>query len=171
MIHKRASVSEDATLGKGCKIWQYASIIRHATLGDGCTVAANAIVDGATLGARCSVGHGAGIHPGAHLGDDVFVGPGAVLCNDAWPRTHKRGFDAFARSVTVENGASIGANAVVLPGVRIGVGAMIAAGSVVSRDVPHRMLHLASGQMQPITDEEERVRYRSSRGAKARAVA
>jgi UDP-2-acetamido-3-amino-2,3-dideoxy-glucuronate N-acetyltransferase len=171
MIHKRASVSEDAKLGKGCKVWQYASVIRHAELGENCTVAANAIVDGATLGSRCIVGHGAGIHPGAHLGDDVFVGPGAVLCNDAWPRTHKRGFDAFARSVTVENGASIGANAVILPGVRIGVGAMIAAGSIVSKDVPHRMLHYPNGAMQPITDEEDRVSKRSTRRGPARAAA
>lgn len=165
MIHKKAEV-RDSTLGDGCNVWQYASVIRGAVIGADCTIAANAIVDNARIGDRCLIGHGAGVHPGAHLGDEVFVGPGATICNDAWPRAHKRGFDPSQRSVTIENGASVGANAVVLPGVRIGAGAMVAAGSVVARDVPPLHIHGPSGAVAPIGDEEARCAARSKREAK-----
>ena len=171
MISKKAHVTADTQIGANVNVWQFASVIRGAVIGADCTIAANAIVDGAKIGARCIVGHGAGIHPGAFLGDDVFVGPGAVLCNDAWPRTHKRGFDPSAQSVTVEDGASIGAGAVVLPGVRIGSGAMVAAGAVVTRDVPAKVLYTASGVVAAIVDEEERTATRSRRRSKVRAAA
>lgn len=163
MIHKKAHV-EGAKVGEGTKVWQFASVVRGAVIGQNCTIAANAIVDGSSLGDRCLVGHGAGIHPGAQIGNDVFIGPGAVICNDAWPRAHKRGFDAQALSVVIEDGASIGAQAVILPGVAIRAGAMVAAGAVASRDVPARHLLLANGQMSLIVDEEERVAKRSRRG-------
>ena len=169
-LYPKAEVHKDCTIGKGTKIWQFASVIRGARIGVDCTVSANAIVDSATVGDRCLVGHGASIHPGAQLGNDVFVGPGAVLCNDAWPRAHKRGFDAQAVSVIVEDGASIGAQAVILPGVRIGQGAMVAAGVVVAKDVPARHLALPNGFMAAITDEELRCANRSKRG-KVRAAA
>lgn len=164
MISKKAHVA-DSKVGQGTSVWQFASVIRGAEVGEDCTIAANATVDGAHVGDRCLIGHGAGIHPGAWLGDEVFVGPGAVLCNDAWPRAHKRGFDAAQRSVTVENGASIGACAVVLPGVRIGARAMVAAGVTVTRDVPPGYLCGPNGLTQ-ITDEEERCDKRSRRALK-----
>lgn len=165
MISKKAHVS-DAVIGERTSVWQFASVIRGAVLGEGCTVAANAIVDGARIGDRCLIGHGAGVHPGAYVGDGVFIGPGAVLCNDAWPRAHKRGFDPTQRSVTVESGASIGACAVVLPGVRIGAGAMVAAGVTVTRDVPPGYLCGPGCALSPITDEEARCERRSQRGVR-----
>ena len=136
MIHKKAHV-QASTLGDGCFVWQFASVIRGAVLGNNVTVASCAIVDGARVGDNCIIGHGASVHPGVLLEADVFVGPGAVLCNDSWPRTHKRGWHVpDTPMVIVRRGASIGANATVLPGVIIGEGAMVAAGIEVRADVP-----------------------------------
>lgn len=170
MISKKAHVAPDAKIGADTSVWQFASVIRGAVIGEGCVIASNAIVDGAEIGDRCLIGHGAGVHPGALIGDEVFIGPGAVLCNDAWPRAHKRGFDAAQRSVTVENGASIGACAVVLPGVRIGARAMVAAGVTVTRDVPPNHLCGPNGAVSPITDEEARCEKRSRRALKRMAA-
>ena len=100
--------------------------------------------------------------PGFVIGDDVFIGPNVTLCNDAWPRAHKVGYDAESLAtrptVVVHQGASIGANAVILAGVTIGRNAMIAAGSVVHADVPDSMLWVNSGY-RAFSGDEERMRY------------
>lgn len=161
MIHKKAEV-KDAKLGDGCKVWQFASVIRGAELGDNVTVASCAIVDGAKVGAGSIICHGASVHPGVSLGQNVFVGPGTTLCNDSWPRTNKHGWSPpEAPVIVVRDGASIGANCVVLPGVTIGEGAMIAAGATVTRDVEPWHLLGPSGAQAPIGRDElkQRVRY------------
>lgn len=140
-IHQKAHIDvKSVSVGTGTKIWQFASLIRGADVGEYCVIGACAIVDGAKVGDRCLIGHGASIHPSASIGNDVFVGPGAVFCNDVWPSTSKEGFDVSAlhsrTTIIVEDGASIGANAVILPGVRIGAGAIVAAGMVCDEDVP-----------------------------------
>jgi UDP-2-acetamido-3-amino-2,3-dideoxy-glucuronate N-acetyltransferase len=160
MIHKKAEV-KDSKLGDGCKVWQFASVIRGAELGDNVTVASCAIVDGAKVGADSIICHGASVHPGAVLGREVFVGPGVTICNDSWPRAHKRGWAIPERPVViVEDGASIGANCVVLPGVRIGAGAMIAAGVTVTRDVIAGHLMGPTGAQAPIGPDPNKVRMR-----------
>lgn len=158
LIHPMAQIDADVELGEGVRVWQFASVIRKAWLGDGCNVASCAIVDGAVLGAGCLVGHGASVHPGCLAQDKVFIGPGAVICNDRWPRADKEGFDVRALldheliGVRLEEGCSIGANAVVLPGVRIGRGAMVAAGAVVSAEVPPGFLWTRLGDLVSIRE-------------------
>ena len=144
-----------------CKVWPYAQVIRGAVLGENCSIGSCAIVDGATLGNRVSVGHGAQVHPGTKIGNDVFVGPGVVICNDAWPRTHKRGWHMPERpTVIIEDGASIGANATILPGVIIGAGAMVGAGVTVTKDVPAHHMMAWSNVPVPIGDDAKKVRMR-----------
>jgi UDP-2-acetamido-3-amino-2,3-dideoxy-glucuronate N-acetyltransferase len=141
MIDHRAHVDDDTELGEGTKVWQFASVIRGAVLGRHCVVGACANIDGAKLGNACRIGHGASLHPGLHAGDEVFFGPGAIVCNDPWPRVRATDFDlkklldGFV-CVRIGNQASIGAGAIVLPGRTIGDGAMISAGAVVEADVP-----------------------------------
>ena len=166
----RHRIQAGCTIGEGTKVWQFASVIREASIGSDCSIGSCAIVDGARVGNGCLIGHGASIHPGSILGDRVFVGPGAVLCNDNWPRTHKRGFNLALPSVVIEDDASIGANATVLAGVTIGKGAMIAAGAVVTRDVPPRYIYMANGVVNPITDEEGNCAARSHRRGKMKAA-
>lgn len=169
MIHPHAVVSPDAEIGERTRVWQFASIIRGARIGADGNIGSCAIVDGAVIGDRCLVGHGAAVNPGVLIGDDVFVGPNVTFCNDAWPRTHKDGFALHSFNgkqwaVIVENGAAIGAGAILLPGVRIGAGATIAAGATVARDVPVDYLLLRNGSVQPIGSERTRMRFADATG-------
>jgi len=154
---------EGCEIGLDCTIWQFASVIRKARLGNNCTIAANAIVDGAWLGDGCLVGHAASIHPGTKLGNNVFVGPGAIFCNDMWPRTDKTGFQYPPReawTIIAEDGASIGAGAIILPGVVIGKGAMVAAGVVCSQPVRAGHILRRDGTMEVIPEGTEKRRMR-----------
>lgn len=153
MIHPLAHHDSTVVIGERTRIWQFASIIRGAVIGEDCNIASCTIVDGAVIGDRCIIGHGSSVHPGTKIGSDVFVGPAATFCNDAWPRVSKDGFDvalligAGRPSIVVEDEASIGAGATVLPGVRIGKGAMVAAGASVRHSVPAGHLHKRDGSI------------------------
>ena len=152
MIDPRAQIGVGVHVGERTRIWPFASVIRMAFVGDDCNIGSCSIVDASIVGSRCSIGHGAQVHPGSRLEDEVFVGPGAILCNDRWPRVDKTGFveSLFASgfvTIRVGKGASIGAGAVILPGVVIGSGAMIAAGSVVERNVGALQLHKRTGEV------------------------
>lgn len=155
MIHRHAHV-ENSTIGKGTKVWQFASVIRGAEIGDDCNIASNAIIDGAIVGDECLIGHGASINPGTRIGDRVFIGPNVTVCNDRWPQVSKDGFDVSVllkgrATVDIGDEVSIGAGAQVLPGVIIGEGAVIAAGSTVIRNVKDHYLHKRSGETVPIS--------------------
>lgn len=152
MIDERSQVDDGVVLGAGTRIWQFASVIRGAVLGDHCVVGAAANIDGARLGSRCRVGHTASLHPGLLAGDEVFFGPGSIVCNDPWPRVRATDFDlkklldGFV-CVRIGNQASIGAGAIVLPGRTIGDSAMISAGAVVEVDVPAGFLLKRTGEL------------------------
>jgi len=162
-IHPMAVVHDDCKIGKGTKIWQFASILRGAELGEDCTVASGACFDGSRAGSRTILSHNLAAGPGFWLGDDVFIGPNCCLGNDAWPRARKDGFDVRAFdgtrwAIVIEHGASVGAMSMVLPGVTIGRNAMIAAGSVVSKNVPANHLFV-KGVCKPIAKEADRMRF------------
>lgn len=150
-VHPMAHV-ERSTIGARTAVWQFASVIRGAIVGEDCSIATASIVDGSRLGDRSIVSHGAFIDPGMLIGKDVFIGPNVSLCNDYWPRTSKQGwFDIHdltsgKLAVTViEDGASLGAGVIVMPGMVIGARAMIAAGAVVTKDVPADALYRRDG--------------------------
>jgi len=156
-IHEKAHV-DGATIGARTRVWQFASVIRGTVLGEDCVVASCATLDGPKIGDRCIISPGVDIGPGFVIGNDVFIGPNVVLCNDFWPTTNKEGFrpDLLVRgfvTVRVEDGASIGANAVVLPGVTIGKRAMVAANATARHDVPADFLLRRDGGMVPIKPE------------------
>lgn len=164
-IHEKAHV-EGSHIGARSKVWQFASVIRNARLGEDCSIATCAIVDGARLGDRVIVSHGAFIDPGMVIGNDVFIGPFVALCNDAWPRAHKDGFDMEPLisgdlvTTKIEDGASIGAHAVLLPGVIIGTEAMVAAGAVVTTNVPDAHVYHRDGSIVPIDPKRAPRRMR-----------
>lgn len=156
-IHPLALV-EGSIVGPRTRVWQFASVIRGARLGADCSVASCATLDGPQFGDRCVVSQGVAMGPGFEIGDDVFIGPNVTVCNDRWPRATKGGFDAEALragfvTVRIGNWASIGANAVILPGVTLGKRAMIAAGAVVDRDVPYDHIFKRDGSIAPIKNE------------------
>jgi acetyltransferase-like isoleucine patch superfamily enzyme len=160
MIHSLAFV--DCDIPESTSVWQFASVIRGAKIGEECSIGANAIVDGVAMGDGCRIGHAASLHPGTVLGRDVFIGPCVVICNDMWPSVDRDGWAMPERpTVIVDDGASIGANAVILPGVRIGRNAVVAAGAVVDRDVPEGAVWRRNGYVSwvPANRNERRMRF------------
>jgi UDP-2-acetamido-3-amino-2,3-dideoxy-glucuronate N-acetyltransferase len=129
------AIVESEKVGKGTRVWAFAHILPGATIGSDCNICDNVFIENdVTVGDRVTVKCGVQLWDGVVLEDDVFVGPNATFTNDAFPRS-KQWPEKFVPTV-VRQGASIGANATVLPGVVIGQGAMVGAGAVVTKDVP-----------------------------------
>ena len=134
-IHPTASVSDQAMIGAGTRVWINVQIREKARIGEGCILSKDVYVDHAvTIGNRCKIQNGVSVYHGVEIGDDVFVGPNACFTNDRVPRAFNAGWQITP--TFVREGASIGANATIVCGVTIGEYAMVAAGSVVTRDVP-----------------------------------
>jgi acetyltransferase-like isoleucine patch superfamily enzyme len=146
-ISDDAQVAGDVTIGDGTQVWNLVHIREGACIGVECVIGRGVYLGiGVRLGDRCKIQNNALVYDPAAIGDGVFIGPGAILTNDRLPRAIsptgelKRADDWDPVGVTVETGASIGAGAVCVAPVRIGAWAMVAAGSVVVRDVPDHAL-------------------------------
>jgi acetyltransferase-like isoleucine patch superfamily enzyme len=134
-IHPLAEVADDARVGARTQVWQFAIVLSGACIGCDCNINCHTFVEGgAIIGDRVTLKPGVYVWDGVTLEDDVFCGPNATFTNDKHPRSRQRPAE-FAKSL-VRKGASIGAGAVILPGVTIGEGAVIGAGAVVTLDVP-----------------------------------
>jgi UDP-2-acetamido-3-amino-2,3-dideoxy-glucuronate N-acetyltransferase len=143
IVHQTADVDERARLGPGTTVWHLAQIRENARLGRACIVGRGAYIGpGVIIGNNVKLQNYALVYEPARLEDDVFIGPAAVLTNDPRPRSVdltgklKRTGDWEASGVVVGQGASLGARTVILPGCVIGQWALVAAGAVVTRDVP-----------------------------------
>jgi acetyltransferase-like isoleucine patch superfamily enzyme len=134
-IDPLAHVQPGAKIGEGTTVWQWSLVLSGATVGRDCNLNAHTLVEGgAVIGDRVTLKSGVYVWDGVTLEDDVFCGPNATFTNDRRPRSRVRPDER--PNTLVRRGASIGAGAVILPGVTIGEGAMIGAGAVVTRDVP-----------------------------------
>lgn len=133
-IHPLANVA-DCEIGEGTQIWQFVVILKGAKIGVDCNICAHALIEGnVVIGDRVTVKSGVQIWDGSVIGNDVFIGPNATFTNDPFPRSKQ--YPTQFQGVTIHNGASIGANATLLPGITIGEKAMVGAGAVVTKDVP-----------------------------------
>lgn len=147
-VHELALVEQDVEIGPGTKVWSHAHLRRGARIGAGCVIGRGVTVDlGVVIGDRCKVQNGALLFRGVRLADGVFIGPGAVLTNDRVPRAIRASGEPVSDAgwtispIYVETGASVGANATLVGGIRIGSWALIGAGAVVTRDVePHALM-------------------------------
>ncbi|MGW3241724.1 acyltransferase [Streptomyces sp. NPDC001070] len=142
-IKPTAQVAETAELGDGTTVWELAQIRENARLGAGCVIGRGAYVGtGVRIGDNVKLQNYALVYEPAELGDGVFIGPAVVLTNDQYPRSVdpegklKRGGDWEAVGVKVAEGASLGARSVCVAPVRVGRWALVAAGAVVTKDVP-----------------------------------
>lgn len=154
-IHAHALVDEGAVVGPGTRVWAFAHLLPGAVVGADCNICDHTFIEGkVTLGDRVTVKCGVYLWDGVTAEDDVFIGPVAVFTNDLRPRSKQYPWlkagpraDAptaeFARTLLCR-GASIGAGAVLLPGIRIGRWAMVGAGAVVTRSVPDHALVLGN---------------------------
>ena len=132
--HPQALVETD-NVGAGTRIWAFAHVLPGATLGTDCNICDHVFIEGkAVVGDRVTVKCGVQLWDGVVLEDDVFVGPNATFTNDRFPRS--RQYLSHYPTTRVRVGASIGANATILPGITVGSHAMVGAGAVVTRSVP-----------------------------------
>ncbi|MFX0594731.1 acyltransferase [Melissospora conviva] len=139
-VHPTADVEEGARIGDGTKVWHLAHIRSSAQLGVGCVIGRNVYVDAnVVIGDRVKVQNNVSVYQGVTIEDEVFVGPCAVFTNDFRPRAQNPDWEITP--TLVRKGASIGANATLVCGIEVGSYAMIAAGSVVTRDVaPYQLV-------------------------------
>jgi UDP-2-acetamido-3-amino-2,3-dideoxy-glucuronate N-acetyltransferase len=134
--HPSAFVDEGAVIGKGTKIWHFAHVMKGAQIGQRCILGQNVNVDGgAVVGNNVKIQNNVSVYAGTVIEDDVFLGPSCVLTNVTNPRSQVNRHSLY-EATTIKRGATIGANATVLCGLTIGRYAFVAAGAVVTKDVP-----------------------------------
>jgi len=134
MIHEKAIVDDGVDIGGGTRVWAFAHVQEGAKVGEGCNVGEAVFIEkGAIVGNNVTIKNGVQVWDGVILEDNVFVGPNATFSNDKFPRS-KQAIKSLPPT-RVCQGASIGANATILPGVTVGVCAMVGAASVVTHDV------------------------------------
>jgi len=180
-VHPTAVVDDGCTIGKGTKIWHFCHIMPRCTIGENCNIGQNVVVSPeVVLGNNVKVQNNVSIYTGVLCEDDVFLGPSMVFTNVINPRSAVNRKDQYAKTV-VRKGATIGANATIVCGHNIGKYAFIAAGAVVTREVPdyalvmgnparqsgwmseygHKLLFDSNGMA---TCEESQERYKLERG-------
>lgn len=133
-IHPTANVSKQAIIGDGTKIWINSQIRENSQIGRNCIISKDTYIDAEVkIGNNCKIQNSVSIYHGVTIGDDVFVGPNACFTNDKVPRA----FDPEWKITPtfIKKGASIGANATIVCGITLGEYCMVAAGSVVTKDV------------------------------------
>ncbi len=136
-VHPTSVVDENVTIGEGTKIWHFSHIQSGASIGARCSLGQNVNVsNNVTVGDGCKLQNNVSLYEGVELEEDVFCGPSCVFTNDLTPRAKYPKGRAGYKKTLVRRGASIGANATVVCGHTIGRWAMIAAGAVVTSDVP-----------------------------------
>lgn len=133
-VHPAAIIGEDAVIGARTRIWAFAHILGGVVIGDDCNICDHCFVEGrVVIGNRVTLKCGVYLWDGLVIDDDVFIGPNATFTNDLRPRS--RQVPGNYPITKLRQGCSIGAGAIILPGLTIGRWSMIAAGSVVTKDV------------------------------------
>ncbi|CAM2827814.1 acyltransferase [Helicobacter burdigaliensis] len=134
MIHKLADVQSE-NIGSGTKIWQFCVVLPKAIIGENCNICSHCFIENdVKIGNNVTIKCGVQIWDGIEIEDDVFIGPNVTFCNDKYPRS-KQYPKEFSKTI-IKKGASIGANATILPGITIGENAMVGAGAIVTKNIP-----------------------------------
>lgn len=135
-VHESAYVDADVTIGAHSKIWHFVHVLSHTDIGENCVLGQNVMAGPhVSIGDGCKIQNNVALYKGVTLDRDVFCGPSCVFTNVLTPRAHIERKDEFGLT-HVGRGATIGANATIVCGHDLGAYCMIAAGAVVTRDVP-----------------------------------
>lgn len=133
MIHPLSDV-QSQNIGEGTRVWQFAVILKGATIGKNCNICAQTFIENdVVVGDNVTVKCGVQLWDGLRVGNNVCIGPNVTFTNDKHPKSGNREYEC--KTTTIEDDVSIGANATILPGVRLGEGCVIGAGAVVTKDV------------------------------------
>ena len=133
MIHELSDV-QSKNIGKDTNIWQYCVVLPNAKIGDNCNICSHCFIENdVVIGNNVTVKNGVYLYDGITVEDDVFIGPNATFCNDRYPKSKNKDFKL--ESIVIKKGASIGANATILPGVTIGENALVGEGAIITKDV------------------------------------
>ena len=133
-IHALADV-QSLAIGANTRIWQFVVVLPSAQIGQNCNICSHCLIENdVVIGDRVTVKSGVQLWDGLRVGDDVFIGPNVTFTNDKFPKSGNTYFHCL--QTWVEQSASIGAGATILPGIRIGARSTIGAGAVVTKDVP-----------------------------------
>jgi len=128
-------ICDSINIGDGTRVWAHTHILSGAIIGTECNVCDNVFIENdVVIGDRVTIKSGVQLWDGVRLGNDVFIGPNVTFTNDRFPRS--RAWQPKTQVTIILEGASIGGNATLLPGITVGEHAMVGAGSVVTRDVP-----------------------------------
>ena len=139
-VHESAYIDEQVTIGEGTKIWHFSHVLSGAQVGKKCVIGQNVMIGQDVLvGDRCKIQNNVSLYSGVVLEDGVFCGPSCVFTNVINPRAEVEKKDEF-KPTMVREGASIGANATVICGNELGAYSFVAAGAVVTKDVPPHAL-------------------------------
>ena len=134
MIHPISDVQTDQ-IGDGTRIWQFAVVLKDAKIGRNCNICAHTFIENdVVIGDTVTVKCGVQLWDGLRIGNNVFIGPNATFCNDKHPESGNHDFECL--QTVIEDDVSIGANATILPGIRLGKGYVVGAGAVVTKNVP-----------------------------------
>lgn len=137
-IHPLAEV-QSTSIGKGTSVWQFCVILKEAIIGENCNINCQVFIENdVIIGNNVTIKPGVQIWDGLRIEDDVFIGPNATFTNYISPRS-KQYLDTIPNTI-IEKGASIGANATILPNIRIGSYAMVGAGSLVSKNIDNNSI-------------------------------
>lgn len=135
-IHESSYIDKNVTIGKGTKIWYFCHVQTGAVLGENCSLGQNVnIANNVKVGNGVRIQNNVSLYEGVELEDNVFCGPSCVFTNVITPRAHYPVGGVYAKTL-VKWGASIGANATIVCGNTVGRSALVAAGAVVTKDVP-----------------------------------
>ena len=132
--HKKSHVENGAKIGQGTKIWINAQVRTGAQIGENCNISKDTYIDSkVTIGDNCKIQNGVSIYNGVKIENEVFIGPNVTFTNDKIPRAFNNSWSIT--KTLIKTGSSIGANATIVCGVVVGEFAIVAAGSVVTKDV------------------------------------
>lgn len=137
-VHKFSDV-QSKNIGSGTKVWQFCVILPDAVIGEDCNICSHCFIENDVIvGNRVTVKCFTDLCDGIEIEDDVFIGPHISILNDRRPRS--KNYNYKYEKIVIKQGASIGAKAVILPGIKIGRNSMVGAGSILTTDVPERAL-------------------------------
>ena len=138
MIHPTSDI-QCKNIGENTNIWQYCVILQKAKIGSGCNICSHCFIENdVIIGNNVTLKSGVQIWDGITVEDNVFIGPNATFCNDKYPKSKNTQFNLL-RTI-IREGATIGANATILPGIEIGRNAVVGAGAIVTKDVPEKAI-------------------------------